>query len=48
MNNVLNSRLSALPDLSPDVREQIIRSSFNLPKNLTATQMETVMNAYVS
>ena len=47
MNNILNAQLEAQPDISPELRETIIRSALNLPKNLTASQMEVVMRAYV-
>lgn len=47
LNNVLDSRLAADPDISDALRQQIIRSSFDLPKNLTSGQMDTVMQAYV-
>ena len=47
MNNVLESRLATQTDLSQAVRQQIIRSSLDLPKNLTSAQIETVQKAYV-
>lgn len=46
MNNVLASRLAQETDLSPEVRQAIIRSSLELPRNLTPEQMATVMSAY--
>ena len=48
MNNVLDSRLSSLTDMSPELRQEIIRSSLDLPKNLTSIQIETVTQAYVN
>lgn len=47
LNNVLASRLAQETDLSPEVRQQIIRASLELPRDLTPAQMQTVMNAYV-
>jgi hypothetical protein len=46
MNNVLASHLAQQTDLSPEVRQQIIRASLELPHNLTPAQMEAVMSAY--
>ena len=48
MNNILNSKLAALTTLSPEARSQIIRSSLNLPQDLTAVEIATVMQAYVN
>lgn len=47
LNNVLAARLAQETDLSPEMRQQIIRASLELPRDLTPAQMETVMNAYV-
>lgn len=47
LNNVLAVHLESEPDLSPELRQQIVNSSLNLPKTLTTAQLATVMNAYV-
>jgi hypothetical protein len=46
LNNVLASRLAQETSLTPEMRQQIIRSSLELPRDLTPAQMATVMNAY--
>ena len=47
LNNTLSSRLAAEPSISPELRETIIKSAFQLP-SLTEEQMAVVMAAYVS
>ena len=46
LNNTLASRLAAETSISPELREQIIKSAFDLPP-LTPDQMAVVMDAYV-
>jgi hypothetical protein len=48
LNNILNSRLAAETNLSPEMRRQVIRSALDLPKNLTAAETAVVMEAYAS
>jgi len=47
LNNTLSSRLAAEPSISPELRETIIKSAFQLPA-LTDEQMAVVMKAYVT
>jgi hypothetical protein len=46
LNNVLASRLEAESDISPELQRQILKSSLQLPADLTPTQLATVMQAY--
>jgi hypothetical protein len=47
LNNVLAARLAEDANFSPELQQEIIKSSLNLPKTLTPEQLTTVMNAYV-
>ena len=47
MNNVLSSRLAASSDLSPEIQQQIMQSSLDLPKDLTSAEIAIIHEAYV-
>ena len=46
-NNVLALKLAADTPFSPELWEEVLRSSLALPDTLTVEQMTTVMNAYI-
>jgi len=48
LNNTLSSRLAQDPSISPEVRDQILSSAFQLPDNLTAEELASIMNAYAA
>jgi hypothetical protein len=47
LNNVLSSRLAASSDLSPEIQQQIMQSSLDLPKDLTSAEIAIIQDAYV-
>jgi hypothetical protein len=48
LNNILKSQLDNNPEFTPELRQQILSSSFDLPKTLTPSQVAAVHNAYAS